>query len=112
MTDKPIDIDAVKACWAKVVKVKANVDVKTEEMGVRSINEGKSYEVGRDREGVIKYILAAFEKDPSTYLPERGRYRKLYFTSNNWDQWIADRSEAALLDKLLSDGGEQVTAAV
>ena len=107
MTDKPIDIGAVKACWAKVVKVKANVEVMTSEMGVRSINEGKSHEVGQDREGVIKYILAAYEHDPSTYLPERGRYRKLYFTSNNWDQWIADRCDAALLDKLLGEGGEQ-----
>jgi hypothetical protein len=109
MTDKSLDVDAVKERWAGVVLKKAKIEVKPQEMSVRSISEGKSYEVGKDRENVIKYILAAYEKDPATYLPERGRYRKIYFTSANWDRWISERSDSTLLDKLLNEVGDETS---
>jgi hypothetical protein len=54
-----------------------------------------------DPKKVTEYVVKYYEEDPNSYLPKRGRYRKVMYTSPNYNEYVLARTGDTLLAKLL-----------
>lgn len=89
LSDTQIDPEFVLERWKRALLKHADIAFEKAHGSVAGVDNQKK---------VMQYLLKYGCKDPENYLPERGRYRKLYYTSPNWDEFIRKRCDETLLE--------------
>jgi hypothetical protein len=60
-----------------------------------------SIEPALSEKKTVQYLLKYWNDDPAEYLPEQGKYRKLFFTSPNYHTFITSHLTENLVDKIV-----------
>ena len=79
LSDIRFDPDIVRDFWIASLPLYLRKNIKDDSIYAEpAISEKKT----------VAYLLKYGESEPEAYLPERGRYRKIFFTSPNYNDFL------------------------
>jgi hypothetical protein len=91
LSDKRVDKEYVFARWSEALNRHAQITFKEQDGYCEPVITP---------EKVTEYVLKYYEKDPTTYLPERGRYRKVMYPSQNYNEYVLARTADTLISQM------------
>jgi hypothetical protein len=89
LSNQPFEPDLVYEFWRS--SLPANLHPKL-------VRESCTIEPALAEKRTVQYLLKYWNDNPDEYLPERGAYRKLFFTSPNYNSFITSHLTETLAD--------------
>lgn len=94
LTDKQVEKEFVLLRWGNALLRHANITFQKHEGYCDAIINPKK---------VTEYVLKYYEKNPEDYLPRKGIYRKIMYMSQNYNQYVTERCDDALIAKICEE---------